>query len=327
MADGTGGGRISGPRPSPSFRQVGIVASLTPADRRRPPLGRGATPFWFLLPAVLITAGVVLVPVAQTAWLSLQDYLLYDPDNARFVGLGNFAKIIRDEVFWISLGQSFIWITGVVGLQFLLGLVAALLLNQSFWWRGLARSLVIIPWALPSVIIGLMWTWMYDFNLGVINDIALRLGLIAAPIAWLARPDTALYAIMLALIWQGFPFFAVTILAGLQTVPAELYEAAEIDGATARQQLFYVTLPSIADVIATALLLRTIWVANSLDVILVMTGGGPGYATHTLPLYAFLRASSSMEFGYGAALALILTAMLLGVVFLYVRRAARGIEA
>jgi multiple sugar transport system permease protein len=326
MADGTGGVRTAGLRPLPSFRQVRIVASLTTTDRRRPPLGRGSMPFWFLLPAILVTASVVLVPVAQTAWLSLQDYLLYDPDNARFIGLGNFAKIARDEVFWISLSQSFIWIIGVVGLQFLLGLAAALLLNQSFWWRGLARSLVIIPWALPSVIIGLMWTWMYDFNLGVINDIAMRLGLIAAPIAWLARPDTALYAIMLALIWQGFPFFAVTILAGLQTVPAELYEAAEIDGATGPQQLVHVTLPAIADVIATALLLRTIWVANSLDVILVMTGGGPGYATHTLPLYAFLRASSSMEFGYGAALALILTAMLLGVVFLYVRQAARSIE-
>ncbi|SFI47234.1 carbohydrate ABC transporter membrane protein 1, CUT1 family (TC 3.A.1.1.-) [Bosea sp. OK403] len=326
MADATGGDRTAGLRPLPSFRQVRIVASLTTTDRGRPPLGRGSMPFWFLLPAILVTAGVVLVPVAQTAWLSLQDYLLYDPDNARFIGLGNFAKIASDEVFWISLGQSFIWIIGVVGLQFLLGLAAALLLNQSFWWRGLARSLVIIPWALPSVIIGLMWTWMYDFNLGVINDIAMRLGLIAAPIAWLARPDTALYAIMLALIWQGFPFFAVTILAGLQTVPAELYEAAEIDGATGPQQLFHVTLPAIADVIATALLLRTIWVANSLDVILVMTGGGPGYATHTLPLYAFLRASSSMEFGYGAALALILTAMLLGVVFLYVRQAARSIE-
>jgi multiple sugar transport system permease protein len=167
---------------------------------------------------------------------------------------------------------------------------------------------------------------MYDYNLGVINDLLMRIGAIAAPIAWLARPDTALGAIMLALVWQGFPFFAVTILSGLQTVPAELYEAAEIDGATPRQRLFYITLPSIADIIATALLLRTIWVANSLDVILVMTGGGPGYTTHTLPLYAFLRASNSMEFGYGAALSLILTLLLIGVVWFYVRRAAGSIE-
>jgi multiple sugar transport system permease protein len=277
-------------------------------------------------PALVVTGAIVIVPVVQTIWLSLQDYLLYEPDAASFIGLGNFAAILRDEVFWISLWHSAIWIVGVVGLQFLLGLTAALLLNQSFWWRGIARALVVVPWALPSVIIGLMWTWMYDFNVGVFNDMLVRSGLLDAPVAWLARPDIALYAIMLALIWQGFPFFAVTILAGLQTIPAEFYEAAEIDGATRRQTLFNITLPAIADVIATALLLRTIWVANSLDVILVMTGGGPGYATHTLPLYAFIRAYSSMEFGYGAALALVLTALLIAVVWLYVRRASQDLD-
>jgi multiple sugar transport system permease protein len=164
---------------------------------------------------------------------------------------------------------------------------------------------------------------MYDFNLGVINDLLLRSGLIEKPVAWLAHPDLAFYAVVLALVWQGFPFFAVTMLAGLQTIGDEQYEAAEIDGATRLQRLRFIILPGLAEIIATALLLRTIWVANSLDVILVMTGGGPGLATHTLPLYAFLRAYSSMEFGYGAALAIILTMILLGVVLLWVRRAAR----
>jgi multiple sugar transport system permease protein len=283
------------------------------------------TPAFFLAPALIVTAGVVLLPVAQTVWLSLQDYLLYAPDDARFVGFGNYVAILHDEVFWISLWHSLIWIVGIIGASFLLGLATALLLNQSFWWRGVARALVVVPLALPSVIIGLMWTWMYDFNVGVFNDILVRTGIIEAPIAWLARPDTALYAIMLGLIWQGFPFFAVMILAGLQTVPAELYESAEIDGATRPQMLWSITLPSIADVIATALLLRTIWVANSLDVILVMTAGGPGYATHTLPLYAFVRAYSGMEFGYAAALAIVLTILMIAVVWLYVRRAARDL--
>lgn len=286
----------------------------------------GLVPFGFLLPAIAVTAAIVLFPVAQTVWLSFQSYVIYDPDATEFVGWGNYVALLRDEVFWISLRHSLVWIVGVVGLQFLLGLVAALLLNESFWWRGLARALVVIPWALPSVIIGLMWTWMYDFNVGVINDLLLRFGLIDQPVAWLARPDTALGAIMLALVWQGFPFFAVTLLAGLQTVPSELYEAAEIDGAGRWRRFVSITLPSIADVIATALLLRTIWVANSLDVILVMTGGGPGYATHTLPLYAFLRAYSGMEFSYGAALAIVLTLMLLAVVWLYVRRASRDLD-
>jgi multiple sugar transport system permease protein len=272
---------------------------------------------------MLVTLAVVLLPVAQTLWMSLHDFVLFRPRNVPFIGLGNFVRLLHDEVFWISLGNSVWWIALVVGLQFALGLVTALLLNQSFWWRGLARSLIIIPWALPSVIIGLTWTWIYDFNVGVLNDALLRIGLVDKPVAWLAQPDTAFYAIVLALIWQGFPFFAVTILAGLQTIAYELYEAAEIDGATRFQRLRHVILPSIADVIATTVLLRTIWVANSLDVILVMTGGGPGYATHTLPLYAFLKAYSGMEFGYGAALALVLTLILLGIVFAYVRRTAK----
>ena len=281
------------------------------------------TPYLFLAPAMLVTLAVVLLPVAQTVWMSLHDYVLFRPKNVPFIGLGNFSRMLGDETFWISLGNSIWWIALVVGGQFLLGLWAALLLNQSFWWRSLARSLMIIPWALPSVIIGLTWTWMYDFNVGVINDLLLRIGVISAPVAWLASPNTAFYAIVLALIWQGFPFFAVTILAGLQTIGDELYEAAEIDGASRWQRLRYVILPSIADVIATALLLRTIWVANSLDIILVMTGGGPGLATHTLPLFAFLKAYSGMEFGYAGALAITLTFILLGVVLTYVRRQAR----
>ncbi len=314
------GGPQRPPRHHPTVAGLPDVKPI--AARKRLTL----TPYAFLTPALVVTAAVILFPVVQTAWMSLFDYVLFRPRSIPFVGPGNFLRAFSDPVFWVSAWNSAIWIGAVVALQFALGLATALLLNQSFWWRGVARALVVVPWALPSVIIGLMWTWMYDFNLGVINDVLLRIGLIGEPIAWLARADTTLPAVILALVWQGFPFFAVVILAGLQTVPAELLEAAEIDGATPFQRLRTVTLPCIMDVIATALLLRTIWVANSLDVILVMTGGGPGYATHTLPLYAFLKAYSSMEFGYGAALALILTALLLFVVFAYVRRAAGDLD-
>ena len=285
------------------------------------------TPYLFLLPAMVVTLAVVLIPVAQTVWMSLHDYVLFRPKNIPFIGLGNFVRMLGDETFWISLGNSIWWIALVVGGQFLLGFAAALLLNQSFWWRGVARALMIVPWALPSVIIGLTWTWMYDFNVGVLNDALLRFGFISEPVAWLANPTTAFYAIVLALIWQGFPFFAVTILAGLQTIGDELYEAADIDGANRWQRLRYVIWPALADVIATALLLRTIWVANSLDVILVMTGGGPGLATHTLPLYSFLKAYAGMEFGYAGALAIMLTILLMAVVIVYVRRQARELAS
>ena len=284
---------------------------------------RPAEPLLLLLPALLVTAAVILYPALQTVWLGLHSFVLFDPDSMRFIGLGNFSAVVADELFWVSLSNSVIWVVCAVGLQFALGLATALLLNQTFAGRSLARALVVVPWALPSVIIGLMWTWMYDLNLGVFNDLLMRVGLIDAPVAWLAQPGTALAAVILALVWQGFPFFAVMILAGLQTIPSEHYEAAAMDGASRWQTLRFVTLPALREVIATALLLRTIWVANSLDVILVMTGGGPGYETHTLPLYAFLKAYSAMEFGYASALSLVLTLLLLGAVAFYVRRVAR----
>lgn len=296
---------------------------MTSLSRRGSGLAGRAAPYLFLAPALVVTTAIVFWPVLQTAWMSLFDYSLLRPKERPFIGLGNFARALGDEVFWISLWQSVIWITACVAGQLLLGLVTGVLLNRSFWWRGVARALVIIPWALPSVIIALMWSWMYDFNLGLINDLGLRLGLLAEPVPWLAQPRTAFWAVVLVLIWQGFPFFAIVVLAGLQSIPKDLYEAAAVDGATAWQGFVRITLPCLMPVLMTALLLRTIWVANSLDVILVMTGGGPGYATHTLPLYAFIKAYSSLEFGYGSALALILTVMLMGVVALYIWRLQR----
>ncbi len=286
-------------------------------------MNRLSLPWLLLAPALLATAILVLLPVGETMWLSLHDVILYRPRSRPFVGLANYAWLLTDTDFWESLGHSAVWVIASVGLQFALGFTAALLLNRAFPWRGLARGLVIIPWALPSVIIGMMWSWMLDFNLGLFNALGMRLGLLDAPIAWLAQPGTAMAAVILAVVWQGFPFFAVTLLAGLQAIPKEQYEAAAIDGAGTVSSFRHVTLPGLAPVIATALLLRMIWVANSLDLILVMTGGGPGTATQTLPLYAFLKAWSGADFGHGSALAVVLALLLLGVVITYAARAER----
>jgi len=231
--------------------------------------------------------------------------------------------VIRPSMIERAWATSLVWVICAVSLQFTLGFTSALLLNRSFAWRGIARALVVVPWALPSVIIGLIWTWMLDFNLGVLNNIGVRLGILPHSVPWLAQPSTAMAGVIVAVMWQGFPFFAVTLLAGLQAIPGELYEAAAIDGAGAWGKFRHITLPGLAGVIATALLLRMIWVANSLDLILVMTGGGPGTSTHTLPLHAFLTAWSGGNYGQGSALAVLLTLLLLGVVVTYVWR-SRG---
>lgn len=276
-----------------------------------------------LSPAVLVTLAIVFFPMVQAIWMSLHDYVLFRPKNITFVGLKNYLAALNDEVFWISLRHTLLWIGLTVPSQLLLGLLTALILNQRFFWRPLARALIIIPWALPSVVIALMWVWIYDSNYGVLNDLLLRLHILQQAIPWLADPDTALYAIILTLTWQGFPFFAVMILAGLQSIPASYYEAASIDGASTWRQFWHITLPGIAGVVMTAVLLRIIWVANSIDVIFVMTGGGPGYSTYTLPLYAFIRARTGLDFGNGSAIAVLFTLLLLGIVVLYLRRAGR----
>ena len=283
-------------------------------------------PYWLLSPAVLATLIVVFYPMLQAGITSLYYEILWKPKATRFIGLDNFIAIARDPVFWASLGRTALWTGITVPLQLALGFITALLLNQQFRWRTLARSLILIPWALPSVVIGLMWSWIYHPQVGLLNDLLLRVGMLNSAIPWLADPDTALYSIIAALVWQGFPFFAIMILAGLQTIPANLYEAAAIDGATTWQQFVEITLPGLKSVLVTAVMLRIIWVANSMDVIYVMTGGGPGYATHTLPLYAFKRTYSSMDFGYGSALAVTFALLLLGFIVLYLRRMGREME-
>lgn len=295
-------------------------------DHRKARLWRQVMPLALLSPAVLVTLAIVFFPMIQTAWMSLHEYVLFRPKKFDWVGLQNYVAIFQDEVFWISLRHTVIWIAITVPAQAALGLVTALLLNQSFPWRPLARALIIIPWALPSVVIALMWAWIYDSNYGILNDLLLRIGILETSIPWLANPDTALYAIILTLTWQGFPFFAVMILAGLQSIPRSYYEAASLDGASPLRQFWHITLPGISGVLFTAFLLRVIWVANSMDVIFVMTGGGPGYATYTLPLYAFIEARTNLDFGYGSALAMSFTVLLLGIVVLYLRRAGKAVQ-
>lgn len=303
------------------------VAS-TPPNRKRVPLWRHPrlTPYWLLAPAVIVTAVIVFLPMMQAVVTSFYDLVLFRPNASRFVGFGNYVKLWSDPVFWVSLWHTVVWIGLTVPLQMGLGLIAALLLNREFPWRGLARALVIIPWALPSVVIALMWRWIYDPNTGVLNDILLYLSFVQSAVPWLADPNVALYAIIATLTWQGFPFFAVMILAALQGIPRSQYEAASLDGASTWRQFRHITLPGIMPVLATAGLLRVIWVANSMDVIFVMTGGGPGYATHTLPLYAFIRARQNLDFGYGSAIAVTFTILLGAVVAVYLARTMREVE-
>ncbi len=299
-----------------------VSRSPTPMRRKSKKL----LPYWLLSPAVLVTLVIVFLPMVQAVWTSFYGLVLFKPKATAFVGMSNYIKLLHDPVFWAAFWNTCLWIGLTVPLQMGLGLITALLLNKEFPWRGLARALVIIPWALPSVVIALMWRWIYDPNTGVLNDILLHLSAVSHAVPWLADPNIALYAIIATLTWQGFPFFAIMILAGLQGIPKSQYDAASIDGASPWRQFVNVTLPGIAPVLATAGLLRVIWVANSMDVIFVMTGGGPGYSTYTLPLYAFVKARQNLDFGYGTAIAVTFTLLLGILVVLYLARTMREVE-
>ena len=285
----------------------------------------GIWPYLLLAPALIIMLAVVIVPIVEAVSMSFQSYNLAKPKKIAFIGLANYAKLFSDPLFWSSLLRTVIWVACAVGFQFLFGFIMAQLLNQYFRGRGVVRAVSLIPWVTPGVLIALMWRWLFDGNYGVINDLLMRLGIIHEKVAWLSRMDTALPAAIITIVWQGIPFFALMILAGLQGIPGELYEAADIDGATGFQKLIYVTIPSLKNTIAVTTMLRIIWVANSVDVIWNMTEGGPAYASQTLSVYVYKEANT-LNMGYASAMAIMLMLMLLIVAIPYLRTTFRSQE-
>lgn len=277
---------------------------------------RSIYPYLLVAPALIIILCVVFIPVVNAIGMSFQSYDLRRPLQIGFIGLENYMDALHDNLFWKSLIKTIFWVIFGVGFQFFFGFILALLLNQSFKGRGFIRAISLIPWVTPGVLIGLMWRWMYDGNYGVINDILSKLNLIDANVPFLSSPDSAFASVIVTIIWQGIPFFALMILAGLQGIPAELYEAADMDGATAIQKLFKITIPSIKNTILITALLRIIWVANSVDVIFNMTEGGPAYATQTLSVYIFNEANT-LDMGYASTMAILLALVLCSVAVPY----------
>ena len=293
--------------------------------RRRPRDKSTIWPYLLLLPALIVMLAVVIVPIINAVSMSFQSYNLTKPKKIGFIGLQNYATLLHDPLFWSSLLRTAIWVVFGVGCQFLFGFLLALVLNKQFKGRGVVRAVSLIPWVTPGVLIALMWRWMYDGNYGVINDLLMRLGLIKENIAFLSKPGTAMPSVIVTIVWQGIPFFALMLLAGLQGISYDLYEAASIDGATGWQKLIYVTIPSLRNTIFVTTMLRIIWVANSVDVIFNMTEGGPAYATQTLSVYIYKKASA-LDMGYASAMAIMLMLVLLLAAIPYLRNTFRDQE-
>lgn len=273
-------------------------------------------PYLLVAPAVLIILCVVFVPVVNAIIMSFQHYDLRRPNDIGFNGLANYIEALKDTKFHSAFWGTIVWVIAGVGFQFLFGFILALLLNKRFKGRGVVRAVSMVPWVTPGVLIGLMWRWIYDGNMGVLNDLLLKLHLIDDKIPFLAQDGTAFPAVIVTIIWQGIPFFALMLLAALQGVSADMYEAAAIDGVTGWQSLFYITLPSIKNTIYVTALLRVIWVANSVDVIFNMTEGR--FGTMTMSVYIYQK-GNALDLGYASAMAIIMAICLLFVAIPYLK--------
>jgi len=275
----------------------------------------------FLGPSLLILIALLIYPLVSVVRLSF-----YDANIARetWVGFGNYVTLFDDPLFWRSFVQTLLFTIGSVVLHFLIGLALALLLNAEInrRFRSLARGILIVPWLLAPTVAGMIWVLMLA-PFGVVNGLLVSIGLVDADanIAWLGSPSTALLSVTAMNVWRAFPFFMVMLLAGLQAIPQQLYEAAEIDGASMVQQFWYVTLPSLRSVIATVVLLDSIWTFRAFDPVFVMTGGGPTNSSEVLATAIYFSSFQNSKFGYASAAAVVMFISLLLISVVYVRRA------
>ena len=275
---------------------------------------------WLLnAPSLLAIFVLAAYPIGYSAWISLHKYNLKRPRVFDFVGLANYAGIVQSPEFWSALWITIEFTVLVVSLVAVLGILIAILLDQAFPGRGLIRTLILLPWAIPPVVNGLMWQWIYDAKIGALNGVLLSLGLIDEYRGWLSSATSALLALVFADVWNSLPLAVILLLAALQRIPSELYEAARIDGAGHFQLFRYVTLPWISQALLVVLILQTLSAIRAFDVIYVLTAGGPGTATTTLTWKTYLVTFDSLDFGQGNAYAWIVSLITLGFALAYFR--------
>lgn len=285
---------------------------------------RGKTlPYLLLLPATFLIVTVIIYPLIYSFYISLTDANLLRFAQAEFIGFENYSRMFERERFWTSVQRTLTYTAGTVVVSYLMGLFVALILNQSFRFRGLVRTLLIIPWATPWLVVTLIWFVMFNPQIGPINQVLKGVGLIETGRSWLYTSDTAMLSIIIVTSWRLFPAVTLIILAGLQSIPSEQYEAAEVDGASVWQRFRYITLPSIRTVSITMITLLTIWSSKLFTIAWTMTQGGPGDATQVLSVYTYQEAFGSNRLGRGSTLAVmsfILSLLLVIIYFIILRR-------
>src|SRR5258706_8876478 len=283
-------------------------------------------PYGLIAPIGLLLAAIPVYPTVQAIYLSMTDASLLRLARAKFVGLLNFTRMLGDQVFLDGLWRTLRWDLAVVSLELCIALPMALFLNLSFRGRGIVRAAMMVPYITPPAVVGLLFLFMFDGNFGVVNDVLVRLGVLDRYVAWMSEPAASFWIVVAAMAWYGTPLMALILLAALQTIPPELYEAAKVDGAGAWSLFRNITIPYILPTIFFLVLLRMIWMSNHIDMIFVMTAGGPRFTNHTEAIYSFAL-TNQFQIGYASAIAVVLAAILMVFSTLYVRHLARTVLA
>jgi len=293
---------------------------VRPRRRRR---GR-FLPYALIAPIAILLLAISVYPGLYAIWLALTDASLLRLARAQFIGVGNFVRMAGDDIFLESLWRTLRWDVAVVLSELMIALPIALFLNLKFRGRGFARVAMMIPYITPPAVVGLLFAYMFDGNFGVVNDILVKVGILDRYVSFLSDPTGSFAVTVAAMVWYGTPLMALILLAALQTIPQPLYDAANVDGASAWQRFRYITLPHLMPSILFLMLLRLIWMSNHIDMIFVLTQGGPGFANYTAAVYSF-KLTNQFEIGYASAVAVVLTILLVAASAMYVRHLARKV--
>jgi len=291
----------------------------------------------FLAPMLLVLAFVAGWPLLRSIWFGFTNASLSDPGSAEWIGFGNYLEwlsygendgewtgLLVDAEWWRAVWNTLVFTFVTVSVETVLGLVVALVLNVRFPLRGLVRAAVLVPWAIPTVVSAKMWAWMLNDQFGIINDIGMKLGLLSAPVAWVASADTAMIAVMLVDIWKSTPFMALLILAGLQTIPEDIYEAARIDGVSPLRTFWRVTLPLAAPAILVAVIFRALDALRVFDIIYVLTPNSAD--TQTMSVFVQQNLFQFDQFAYGSAASTLLFLVIAFITLGYIRVARLNLD-
>ena len=285
---------------------------------------KAAHPYLLLAPAVLTMLLIIVLPMFRTIQYSFYNYKIWKPDEVDFIGLGNFIDLFNDAGFVLSFINTLKWLIIILFFQFSIGLLVALSLRRSIKLKGLIRGVLMVPWVTPSILSALMWKWMYHGDFGLINYLLKTLNIIPRNILFLTNPQTALYSCMVTSIWAGMPYFALMLTAGLASIPQEYYEAAAVDGSSKLQSFWHITLPGLKNVILITTLLRSISISNDIDIVYLMTGGGPAGKSMTLSVNAFITVQKGFDYGRASAMSTCLIVLLAIVSVLYIQFMSMG---